>query len=606
MKSNFFIGGIFLALVGAFLLYFNWAVSAPRRGEAVAAKPAAAPYHRATSLDRDRFEEFFSAAAPGAAVGEPVASAVVPHHLAAAAPLAVFFEMMKGQKPPVVVLLGPNHKQAGRDSIVTSEYEWKTPYGNISPASAVIQKLVVQKVVAVNETVIDPEWSVGALVPFIKRTWPSATLVPLIVKDRTPAAILEQLAQTLAGTLPPGSLVLVSVDFSHYLPYFVADFHDILSENILATGDSTRLNKAEIDSIPSLYFLFSYNRLRGAQKWHEVSRTNSAALANHPEWGKTTSHLVSYYTAGDPAPDTVITIQFFGDIMLDRNVAKAMGARGFDYLLEKIRGQENRFFSGVDFFMANLEGAFAPSRVQTSKEIAFQFDPTLARELKKFGFDAATIANNHVYDMGRKNVAFTKQTLAEAGVSYCGDQLAEGAEYNLVAGRELGLLEPVAFVCLETVTHVINKNNLAAAIADARQKARYVIVQAHGGAEYRRASTKAQQELYHWLIDQGATAVIGHHPHVVEEIEIYHGKPIFYSLGNFIFDQYFSKDTQEGLSVGLVLKDGAVSGARLFPFFGVRSQVQLMTGERRDEFMKWMSENSRLDGRTIEDGKIAL
>lgn len=600
-KTSFIIGAAIIAIASSI---FVSALVAYSIAKTPPLEKVVAPYHRSSSLDRDWFEGFFKAAPPGVEVHEPVVSAVVPHHLAAAVPLAGFFESLQGQKPPVVVLLGPNHRQVGSDPIVTSKYEWKTPHGNIAPASSIIKKLLDQKLVAVNETVIGPEWSVGALVPFIKRTWPKSEIVPLIVKDRAPTSTLANLASTLAQALPTGSIVLVSVDFSHYLPYFAADWHDVLSENILATGDSTRLGQADIDSVPSLYFLSAYNHLRGAEVWHLVSHTNSATLANHPEWGETTSHLIGYYTTGAPAPEKTITMQFFGDVMLDRNVAAVMGTRGLDYLLGKIRGQEDRFFRGVDLFMANLEGAFAPVRIQTSKEIAFRFAPALASQLEKSGFSAVTLANNHAYDMGRENAAFTKQTLAASGVSYCGDQLAEGAEYNLVV--EQNLPEPVAFVCFETVTHEIDKNKLAEAIADARQKARYVIVQVHGGIEYRRTSTKSQQELYRWLIDQGAIAVIGHHPHVVEEIEIYQGKPIVYSLGNFIFDQYFSKETQEGLSVGLVFTAGKVKELRLFPFYGVKSQVQLMKGEHRDGFMKWMSENSRLGDRKIVDGTIEL
>lgn len=563
-------------------------------------------YHRATSLDRGWFESFFAAASSSVPIREPVVSAVVPHHLAAAVPLAGFFKMMGQQKPPVVVLLGPNHKQAGPDPIVTSEYEWKTPYGNIVPAKVIIQKLIDQKLAVANETVIDPEWSIGALVPFVKRTWPEAALVPLILKDQTPTTTLEQLAKELTGVLPPGSLVLVSVDFSHYLPYFVANFHDVLSENILATGDTARLSKAEIDSFPSLYFLAEYNRLQRAQTWHLVAHTNSAVLANHPEWGETTSHFIGYYTRGAAEASPTLSLQFFGDIMLDRDVARAMGDAGLNYVLTKIRGAENRFFAGADLFMGNLEGPFAPARVATTKSIAFRFDPKWAEELKKYNITAVTLANNHSLDMGQANVTFTEKLLDENGIDHCGRELSEGPEYNLVLGSKQDFPEAVAFVCFETVDHEIDKEKIAAALQDARQKAPYVIVQVHGGTEYRLTSTKAQEELYHWLIDQGATAVIGHHPHVVEEMEIYHGHPIFYSLGNFIFDQYFSENTQEGLSVGLVLKNGAVSEIHLFPFYSIKSQMRLSTGIRRDNFLKWMSDNSRLDGSKIIDGKIVL
>ncbi|HLD60830.1 MAG TPA: CapA family protein, partial [Patescibacteria group bacterium] len=121
----------------------------------------------------------------------------------------------------------------------------------------------------------------------------------------------------------------------------------------------------------------------------------------------------------------VISIQFFGDMMLDRNVAKVMGTKGLDYLFANVQG-EKRIFGDADLLIANLEGPFASKRVATSKSIAFRFDPKLAEQLKKYGFDGVSLANNHSYDMGRANVAFTRETLKKAGVGYFGDELLEG------------------------------------------------------------------------------------------------------------------------------------------------------------------------------------
>ena len=80
-----------------------------------------------------------------------------------------------------------------------------------------------------------------------------------------------------------------------------------------------------------------------------------------------------------------------------------------------------------------------------------------------------------------------------------------------------------------------------------------VIVNMHWGREYEHQYNKRQQEIAQALVDRGADMIIGHHPHVVQGMEIYHNKPIFYSLGNFIFDQYFSADTQEELAVEAVI-----------------------------------------------------
>ena len=96
------------------------------------------------------------------------------------------------------------------------------------------------------------------------------------------------------------------------------------------------------------------------------------------------------------------------------------------------------------------------------------------------------------------------------------------------------------------------------------------------------------------------------HPHVIEEMEIYKGHPIFYSLGNFVFDQYFSKDTQEGVSVGLNLQSGQVKDVYIFPFYSVKSQDSLMSSKQQADFFSWWNKNSRLDGKVFENNKLNL
>jgi poly-gamma-glutamate synthesis protein (capsule biosynthesis protein) len=562
------------------------------------------PYHRSVSLDKEYYDNFFHSAPTSTVATEPVVSGVIPHHLIAGVYLASFFNSLRNQNPPVVVLLGPNHFSTGHGFLVSSLYDWKTPYGFLTSERNIINELSNKNIIEINEEAIDEEFSIGAPIPFVKRTWPSAKVIPIIVKEKTPSSTLDKLADELKQNLPAGSLVLASVDFSHYQPYFIANFHDILSRNVLETGALNRVSKMEIDSPRSLYFLLKYNSLVGAGKFHLIAHTNSAIIADHPEWAETTSHLQGFYTLGPSkaAPET--TMQFFGDIMLDRSVATAAGAKGLDYLFEKIRGAEDRFYKGVDLFMGNLEGPFAEQRIKTSKSIAFRFDPALATQLKNYNFGAVTLANNHSFDMGKSNFQFTEKTLALNGIKYCGSQYAESADLNLFLDKGDNFPEPVVFVCVENIDHEIDKTKMAEIIARAKQQARYVILQVHGGIEYRRLSSNKQRELYRSFIDEGATAVIGHHPHVVEELEVYKGKPIVYSLGNYIFDQYFSNDTQEGLSVGVVLAEGRVKELHLFPLYGVKSQVQLMFGERRDQFLNWLSENSRLEGYKIEKGII--
>jgi len=561
-----------------------------------------APTHHATSMNREFFDNFYAAVTSTIPIKDDVISGVVPHHLVAGKYLATFFEKLKNKSPPVVVLIGPNHPNAGRNNIITGLENWRTPYGELKVNQNIVNRLTSDLSIQANEPIIGDEHTIGAVVPFIKHSWPHTTLVPLIVKSNAGAVELDALAQELTNILPSGSIVLASVDFSHYLPEPVASFHDELALNVLATADQNQLARLEIDNRPSLQFLLDYNKLTQAENFHLVAHTNSATISNLPDLAQTTSHILGYYTTGPPSQTPAITTQFFGDIMLDRNVAKAMGTEGLDYVFKNLRGQEDRFFSGVDAFVANLEGPFAPARVPTSKTIAFRFDPKFAPALKKFGFTAFSLANNHSYDMGASNVAFTRATLAAAGLGYFGDELNEGSEYTWFTSTT----PTVAFIGIHNTYHEPDKTKLLAAITAAKAQTPYIVAFTHWGIEYQTHSSPKQQALAHWLIDNGVSAVIGAHPHVVEEMEIYKNTPIFYSLGNFVFDQYFSTETQEGLSVGLTFEGGGVKSIYLFPLYSVKSQPALMIGASRDNFLDWMSKNSRLDGRSIIDGMINL
>lgn len=563
--------------------------------------------HKASFLTPEAYDRYFEAAQnkPVAAAPTTVISGVIPHHLVAGVFEARFFNALQNQEPPVVVVLGPNHAQAGRAPIISSLGLWKTAYGDALVDQKIVSALVDQKLVNVDENTIDPEHTIGAVVPFIKKTWPSAILVPLIVKENTSTSTLESLAKKLTEMLPKNSLVLASVDFSHYLPEPEATFHDELSENVLAVGDRDRALTLEVDSPKSLYFLLTYNSLKQAQKFTEVSRTNSGVISQNQNIAETTSHSIGYYTSGKSTAPVRATVQFFGDIMLDRNVAKAFGNDGLEYIFAKLKGQENRFFSGVSYFVANLEGPFAQARVATSKEIAFRFDPALAPQLKKYNFTAVSNANNHALDMGWANLDFTHETLDKAGIGHFGDELRQGPEYTWYSTIP-GSQEKIAFIGLNTTERPLDMRAVKAAVVQARTEARYVLVMMHWGVEYQRISRQQERDLAHTLVDLGVNAVIGAHPHVVEESEIYKDAPIFYSLGNFVFDQYFSEDTQEGLSVGLVLEEGKVKKVYAFPLYSVASQPALMMGARRDAFIAWLNEKSRLGTKKFEEGRLNL
>jgi len=239
-----------------------------------------------------------------------------------------------------------------------------------------------------------------------------------------------------------------------------------------------------------------------------------------------------------------LTIVFFGDAMFDRSVRSLMNQNGFDYPFAHVTD----FVRSHDLAVLNLEGVYTRHESVSVKDLTrlqFTFDPQGIDALKKAGFSAVSQANNHSFDFGREGLVESKVSLSARGIDPFGDYFNEtdplliekkGQKIALIGFNEFGGR---------------NHDRIDSGIIKAKNDGYIAIVFAHWGEEYERFPNDFQKETARHFIDMGADVVIGAHPHVIEPIEEYKGKPIFYSLGNFIFDQYFSKDTQEGIALTL-------------------------------------------------------
>ncbi|MFA6534448.1 MAG: CapA family protein, partial [Patescibacteria group bacterium] len=241
---------------------------------------------------------------------------------------------------------------------------------------------------------------------------------------------------------------------------------------------------------------------------------------------------------------------FFGDVMIDRNVGKKIKENGFDYLLTKLAGEDKQFFQGADLVGANLEGAVTDGGAHYSPAVPydFAFAPALVVRFQDYGFNFFSIANNHLTDQGSAGVEETEKNLADLGFNFvgCPDAVAGGpCSSRIISVGDL----TVGAVGLSMVYHNFDLPAAEALVKDLKSQTDLVIVNLHWGNEYEHQFNRYQQAVGRALIDAGADIIIGHHPHVVQGVEVYRGRPIFYSLGNFIFDQYFSPDTQTGLAV---------------------------------------------------------
>lgn len=287
------------------------------------------------------------------------------------------------------------------------------------------------------------------------------------------------------------------------------------------------------------------------------------------------------YEAGERvAKDHSFTLAAVGDIMLGRFVETLMNERGDDYPFEKM----DQFFRGVNVVFGNLEGPIDSTHSQTpNNSLIFSFERSVAALLRKHEFTVVSTANNHALDQGMQGYNDTVAALSDAGVGHAGhpsDMTADHVFTQEIRGQKVALLAFAAFPSDAQAPEFIK---LVESVASDPNT--FVAVSIHWGTEYSLTANEHQRALAHSLIDAGADSILGHHPHVVQDIEVYHNRLIFYSLGNFIFDQYFSRDTQEGLAVGLEVGPSAVT-ARLFPITIDRSQPRLM---RQSDVAAWLA-----------------
>ena len=250
------------------------------------------------------------------------------------------------------------------------------------------------------------------------------------------------------------------------------------------------------------------------------------------------------------------TLYFVGDIMLDRGVRNSVN--------KNFSGDYSKLFENVgmlknaDILFANLEGDVSDKGHNVGSRFSFRMDPVVLPLLKNVGFDIVSFANNHVGDWSFVAFKDTLERLGIAGIQYTGANFSKiqaetptvieknGVRFGFIGFSDVG---PNWMEAKEDTPGILlaSDPHFAEIIKNAKANLDVLIVSVHWGVEYQTVHNDRQEKLAHTAIDSGADMVIGHHPHVIQDIETYKEKPIVYSLGNFIFDQYFSKDTMQGM-----------------------------------------------------------
>lgn len=251
-----------------------------------------------------------------------------------------------------------------------------------------------------------------------------------------------------------------------------------------------------------------------------------------------------------------LKLAFVGDMMLDRGVEASVNknfAEDYAGLFSKVADQ----LSNYDLLFANLEGPISDQGADQGGVYSFRFDPQVLPALKQVGFKVLSVANNHTFNWGPEAFTDTLKRLSENGIAYVGGGLSGAEAY---AGKVIDIDGvKIAFLAFSQFrAGGINSTSTSPGMAltlekeieesiyNARAGADLVVVSYHFGEEYEKLPNDFQRKYAELAIDAGADLIIGHHPHVVQTLEQYKNAYIIYSLGNFIFDQYFSPETMQG------------------------------------------------------------
>lgn len=283
----------------------------------------------------------------------------------------------------------------------------------------------------------------------------------------------------------------------------------------------------------------------------------------------------------EPAQDTEIvvsaqpqktTLLFGGDVMLARHVQVLQEAYGTTTAAWRDVAAITR---AADVSVVNLESPFSPTPPYPTEGFVFKTKPEAVDGLRFADIDAVVLANNHFGNAGVEGMQYTFDHLRANRIEYTGaGNSAQQAYAGIILRTPNATVGLVAqtYAALDQATDTTpgvaayDPVLLTQAITQLRtQGADIIVAQFHGGTEYVREANWQQQEFAHTAIDAGADIVIGHHPHWIQEIEIYKGKYIIYSLGNLIFDQNWSHKTTQGMVVQLSVSNKRLDAVELVP-----------------------------------------
>lgn len=211
----------------------------------------------------------------------------------------------------------------------------------------------------------------------------------------------------------------------------------------------------------------------------------------------------------------------------------------------------------ADLVVGNLENPIIQNCPFSDNGLKFCADPRMVQGLTASNVNIVNLANNHTKNYGPDGLNQTKDYLKNAGIDFTDDDNLVIKGFN---GIKFGFL---GFDFVDNKPRDSDYN----LIANSKKEVDVLIVMVHWGTEYSPNPTDKQKSIADNLVNAGVDIVVGTHPHMIQEIDYISGKPVFYSLGNFIFDQPWSEETKKGLVVRLTYRGVLLSKVEKLPVY---------------------------------------
>ncbi|NMB06830.1 MAG: CapA family protein [Tissierellia bacterium] len=328
--------------------------------------------------------------------------------------------------------------------------------------------------------------------------------------------------------------------------------------------------------------------------------------------------LISSGFAFAEGEENTITISLAGDVMMDGSVRQQINKYGYDYPWEKVKD----YFMESDLSIVNLETSITTrGNKWPNKQFNFKSNPKNLDSMKSAGIDMVTLANNHVLDYSNQGFLDTIDHLKKKEIPYVGGgkNKKEALEGVIIDKKDVKIGVLAFSRVIPDVKWYANNNKAGIVgaydgytkemfkrIEEMKKEVDILILSFHWGVERSTKPRPQDIKIAKAAIEAGVDIVMGHHPHVLQGLEIYKGKPIFYSLGNFVFG---GKDTLTRTTMigQVIIKDKELERVNLIPCTIANGRPIPVAGKDREKSIEYINNLSKTFKTNInKDGTINI